>query len=63
MFISLVDGPSWTWVILNILPIDSTLQYTALTSRSLRVRLQMINDTISFQLQQQQPPPQTTTEQ
>ena len=55
MFISLVDGPSWTWVILNILPIDSTLQHTALTSRSLRVRLQMINDTISFQLNQQQP--------
>ncbi|CAF0962180.1 unnamed protein product [Adineta ricciae] len=49
-----VDGPSWTWVILNILPIDSTLQHTALTSRSLRVRLQMINDTISFQLHQQQ---------
>ncbi|UJR28094.1 hypothetical protein I4U23_009349 [Adineta vaga] len=49
-----VDGPKWTWIMLNLLPIESVLQYTALASRSLRIRLQMINDTINFQLNQQQ---------
>jgi hypothetical protein len=38
---------------LNLLPIESLLQYTALASQSLRIRLQMINDTIDFQLDQQ----------
>ncbi|CAF3835159.1 unnamed protein product, partial [Adineta steineri] len=50
----LVDGPSWTWIMLNVLPIEPILQYTALASQSLRIRLQMINDTIDFQLNQQQ---------
>ena len=43
---------------LNLLPIESDLQYTVLTSQSFRMRLQMINDTIDFLLnnhQQQQP--------
>jgi len=50
----LADGPSWTWIILNLLPIESHLQYSALTSQSFRTRLQMINDTIDFLLTQQQ---------
>lgn len=33
---------------LNLLPIEHDLQYTILTSRSFRVRLQIINDTIDF---------------
>ena len=37
---------------LNLLPIDQLLQYTALASRSYRVRLQMINDTMDFLLNQ-----------
>ena len=52
--IDLVDGPSWAWIMLNVLPIEQLLQYTALASRSFRIRLQMINDTIDFQLNQQQ---------
>jgi hypothetical protein len=39
---------------LNLLPIDQLLQYTALASRSFRVRLQMINDAMDFLLNQQQ---------
>jgi len=39
---------------LNLLPIESHLQYSALTSQSFRTRLQMINDTIDFLLTQQQ---------
>lgn len=35
---------------LNLLPIEQDLQYTLLTSRSFRVRLQIINDTIDFLL-------------
>lgn len=42
------DGPSWAWIMLNLLPIEHDLQYTILTSRSFRVRLQIINDTIDF---------------
>jgi len=45
---------------LNLLPIDQLLQYTALASHSLRVRLQMINDTMDFLLNQQQQQQQTT---
>lgn len=37
---------------LNLLPIDPLLQYTALASRSFRIRLQMINDTMDFLLNQ-----------
>lgn len=37
---------------LNLLPIEQLLQYTALASRSCRVRLQMINDTMDFLLNQ-----------
>ena len=37
---------------LNLLPIDQLLQYTALASRSFRIRLQMINDTMDFLLNQ-----------
>lgn len=39
---------------LNLLPIESDLQYTALMSQSFRTRLQMINDTIDFLTNQQQ---------
>jgi hypothetical protein len=39
---------------LNLLPIEQLLQLTALASRSFRIRLQMINDTIDFLLNQQQ---------
>jgi hypothetical protein len=39
---------------LNLLPIEQLLQYTALASRSYRVRLQMINDAVDFQQNQQQ---------
>ena len=35
---------------LNLLPIEQDIQYTLLTSRSFRVRLQIINDTIDFLL-------------
>jgi len=48
------DGPSWAWIMLNLLPIEPDLQYTALMSQSFRTRLQMINDTIDFLLSQQQ---------
>jgi len=44
------DGPTWAWIMLNLLPIEQDLQYTLLTSRSFRVRLQIINDTIDFLL-------------
>ncbi len=44
---------------LNLLPIEQLLQYTALASRSYRIRLQMINDAIEFSHNQQQQ--QTTT--
>lgn len=37
---------------LNLLPIEQLLQYTALASRSFRIRLQMINDTMDFLLNQ-----------
>ena len=52
---------------LNLLPIESDLQYTLLTSQSFRMRLQMINDTIDFllnnhQQQQQQQPLQQDAE-
>jgi len=49
-----IDGPSWAWIMLNLLPIEQLLQYTALASHSFRIRLQMINDTIDFLLNQQQ---------
>lgn len=48
MFFSSADGPSWAWIMLNLLPIEHDLQYTILTSRSIRTRLQIINDTINF---------------
>jgi Lon protease-like protein len=47
------DGPSWTWIILNLLPIEPELQYTALSSQSFRIRLQMINNTMDFLLNHQ----------
>ncbi|CAF1174709.1 unnamed protein product [Adineta steineri] len=50
------DGPSWAWIMLNLLPIESHLQYTALSSQSFRDRLQIINNTMDFLLNQQ---PQT----
>lgn len=37
---------------LDLLPIDQLLKYTALASRSFRIRLQMINDTMEFLLNQ-----------
>ena len=52
--ISLADGPGWAWIMLNVLPIEPLLQLTALASRSYRIRLQMINDTIDFLLNQPQ---------
>lgn len=51
-FSFLADGPSWAWIMLNLLPIEQLLQYTALASRSCRIRLQMINDTMNFLLNQ-----------
>jgi hypothetical protein len=62
IYSSLGDGPKWTWIILNLLPIESDLQYTALTSQSFRTRLQMINNTIDFLLNQQQLPTASTTD-
>jgi len=47
------DGPNWAWIMLNLLPIEPDLQYTALMSKSFRIRLQMINDTMEFLLNQQ----------
>ncbi|CAF1064025.1 unnamed protein product [Rotaria sordida] len=55
------DGPSWAWIMLNLLPIESDLQYTALISQSFRTRLQIINDTIDFLLNQQQQQTITST--
>ncbi|CAF0875741.1 unnamed protein product [Adineta ricciae] len=49
------DGPSWAWKILDVLPIESQLQYTAFISQSLRTRLQIIKDTIDFLQNQIQP--------
>jgi len=46
---------------LNLLPIEPDLQYTALISQSFRARLQIINDTIDFLLSQQQTTTITTT--
>ncbi|CAF2815635.1 unnamed protein product [Rotaria sp. Silwood2] len=56
------DGPSWAWIMLNLLPIEELLQYTALASQSFRIRIQMINDAIDFlsNQQQQQEQEQTT---
>lgn len=51
---SLADGPNWSWIMLNILPIEIDLQYQALMSRSYRTRLQIINEAMDFFLQQQQ---------
>jgi hypothetical protein len=42
------DGPSWSWIMLNLLPIHELLRYTALASQSFRIRLQMINDVIDY---------------
>jgi hypothetical protein len=53
IFFLLADGPSWTWIILNLLPIEPELQYTALSSQSFRIRLQMINNTMDFLLNHQ----------
>jgi len=53
-FFLLADGPSWTWIILNLLPIEPDLQYAALMSQSFRTRLQMINNAIDFLLNQEQ---------
>ena len=50
LFIYLADGPNWAWIMLNLLPIEQILQYTALASRSYRIRLQMINDAIEFSI-------------
>ncbi|UJR21345.1 hypothetical protein I4U23_024438 [Adineta vaga] len=50
----LADGPSWAWQMLNVLPIEAHLQYNAFISLSFRTRLQMMNDTINFLLNQQQ---------
>ncbi|CAF0857936.1 unnamed protein product [Rotaria sordida] len=55
------DGPSWAWIMLNLLPIEELLQYTALASQSFRIRIQMINDAIDFLLNQQQPQQQQQT--
>ena len=41
---------------LDLLPIEVDLQYAALSSQSFRTRLQMINNTIDFLLNQQQQP-------
>jgi len=49
-----VDGPNWSWIMLSLLPIEQLLQYTALASRSFRIRLQMINDAIDFSQNHQQ---------
>jgi len=48
------DGPNWAWIVLNLLPIESELQYIALSSRSFSDRLQMINNTMDFLLNQQE---------
>ena len=53
-FLIIADGPSWAWIMLNLLPIEPDLQYTALTSQSFRARLQIINDTMDFLLNHQQ---------
>ena len=53
-FSLLADGPSWAWIMLNLLPIDPLIQYTALASQSYRIRLQIINDVIDFLNNQQQ---------
>jgi len=58
----LADGPSWSWIILNFLPIEPDLQYAALMSQSFRTRLQMINDTVDFLLSQQQTTDDSTTD-
>lgn len=55
------DGPNWAWLMLNLLPIEQLFQYTALASRSYRVRLQMINDAIDFLHNQQQQQPTTAS--
>jgi hypothetical protein len=49
----LADGPAWAWIMLNLLPIETELQYMILTSRSFRIRLNIINDTIDFLLNHQ----------
>ncbi|CAF3259069.1 unnamed protein product [Rotaria socialis] len=49
------DGPAWAWIILNILPIEPDIQYSALMSQSFRSRLQIINNTMDFLLGHQQP--------
>ena len=51
----LADGPSWAWKILNVLPIEFQLQYTAFMSQSLRTRLQIITYTMDFLQNQIQP--------
>lgn len=55
LFFILADGPSWAWIMLNLLPIDPLIQYTALASQSFRIRLQIINDVIDFLNHQNQP--------
>ncbi|CAF0753175.1 unnamed protein product [Didymodactylos carnosus] len=47
-----VDGPRWHWIMLSIVPIEPLLQYIALASESLRIRLQMLNDAVTFSQQQ-----------
>lgn len=42
------DGPSWSWIMLNLLPIHELLRYTALASQSFRIRLQMISDVMDY---------------
>ena len=39
---------------LNLLPINTLLQYTALASQSFRIRLQIINDVINYLNHQQE---------
>ena len=48
------DGTNWSWIMLNLLPIDTMLQYTALASQSFRIRLQMINNVIDVLLHHQE---------
>jgi hypothetical protein len=45
---------------LNLLPIEQLLQYTALASQSYRIRLEMINNAIDFLNNQQQQQQQVT---
>ena len=45
---------------LNLLPIEQLLQYTAVASQSYRIRLQIISDAIDFLLNHRQPTTEVT---